>query len=75
LFAGIDPRDIYYRLNTRFWEEELDSQEMMALIQLGDVGVISRRAQRESIRKGRVHIPEDMSDEDIDAENAGNPLL
>jgi len=48
---------------------------MMALIQLGDVGVIDRRAQRESIRKGRVHIPEDMTDEDIDAANANNPIL
>ena len=42
----------------------------MALIQLGDTGVISRRAQRESIRRGRVLIPEDMNDEDLDAENA-----
>ena len=75
LFLGIDGDGIVYRLNTRFWEEELDSQEMMALIQLGDVGVIDRRAQRESIRKGRVHIPEDMTDEDIDAANANNPIL
>jgi hypothetical protein len=70
LFFGLPVGDIYYRLNTRFWEEELDSQEMMALIQLGDTGVISRRAQRESIRRGRVLIPEDMNDEDLDAENA-----
>ena len=70
LFFGLPVGNIYYRLNTRFWEEELDSQEMMALIQLGDTGVISRRAQRESIRRGRVLIPEDMNDEDLDAENA-----
>jgi hypothetical protein len=70
LFFGLPVGDIYYKLNTRFWEEELDSQEMMALIQLGDTGVISRRAQRESIRRGRVLIPEDMNDEDLDAENA-----
>lgn len=70
LFWGLPAGDIYYRLNTRFWEEELDSQELMALIQLGDTGVISRRAQRESIRRGRVLIPEDMNDEDLDAENA-----
>jgi len=70
LFWGIPVDNIYYRLNTRFWEEELDSQELMALIQLGDTGVISRRAQRESIRRGRVLIPEDMNDEDLDAENA-----
>jgi hypothetical protein len=70
LFWGLPVGEIYYRLNTRFWEEELDSQEMMALIQLGDTGVISRRAQRESIRRGRVLIPEDMNDEDLDAENA-----
>jgi len=75
MFAGVDGSGIFYRLNTRFWEEELDSQEMMALIQLGDVGVISRRAQRESIRKGRVHIPEDMTDEDIENDNAGNPII
>lgn len=75
MFSGVDGQGIVYRLNTRFWEEELDSQEMMALIQLGDVGVISRRAQRESIRKGRVHIPEDMDDADIDRENSDNPII
>lgn len=70
LFWGMDTQDIFYRLNTRFWEEELDSQEMMALIQLGDTGIINRRAQRDSIRKGRIHIPEDMSDEDLDTQDA-----
>jgi len=70
LFWGIPVADIFYRLNTRFWEEELDSQQMMALIQLGDTGIINRTAQRESIRKGRIHIPQDMSDEDLDADNA-----
>ena len=46
----------------------------MALIQLGDVGILSRSLQRESIRKGRIHIPHETSDEDIDNEIAGTPL-
>lgn len=76
-FVGLTPpviESIRFDLNTDFWETNLDAQQMMALIQLGDVGVISRSIQRDSIRKGRIHIPADMSDEDIDAENAGQPI-
>jgi len=74
-FEGVQVVDeIYYELNTDFWQDDLDAQKLMALIQLGDVGVISRSIQRDSIRKGRLHIPEEMSDEDIDAENASSPL-
>ena len=69
---GID--EIRYDLNTDFFEQSLDAQQLMSLIQLGDVGVISRSIQRDSIRKGRIHIPEDMEDEDIDGENASQGI-
>jgi hypothetical protein len=77
LFVGLQTstvEDIRYDLNTDFFETSLDAQQLMALIQLGDVGVISRSIQRDSIRKGRIHIPEEMEDEEIDGENAGNLL-
>jgi hypothetical protein len=74
-FMGMqNVEDIRYDLNTDFWETSLDAQQLMALIQLGDVGVISRSIQRESIRKGRLHIPQEMDDEEIDGENATQPL-
>jgi len=77
LFVGLQTNaveEIRYDLNTDFFETSLDAQQLMALIQLGDVGVISRSIQRDSIRKGRIHIPQDMEDEEIDGENAGNLL-
>jgi len=77
LFVGLQTtsvEDIRYDLNTDFFETSLDAQQLMALIQLGDVGIISRSIQRDSIRKGRIHIPEEMGDEEIDGENAGNLL-
>jgi hypothetical protein len=77
MFVGLDTptvETIRYDLNTDFFETTLDSQQLMALIQLGDVGVISRSIQRDSIRKGRIHIPQDMEDEQIDAENTENLL-
>jgi len=76
-FEGFGPEvveEIRYDLNTDFWETSLDAQQLMALIQLGDVGVISRSIQRDSIRKGRIHIPQETDDQDIDSEIAGTPL-
>jgi hypothetical protein len=76
-FVGLQPNtveEIRYDLNKDFWETSLDAQQLMALIQLGDVGIVSRSIQRESIRKGRIHIPDEMEDEEIDGENAGNLL-
>ena len=76
-FIGLTPQaveEIRYDLNTDFFETDLDAQKLMALIQLGDVGILSRSLQRESIRKGRIHIPHETSDEDIDNEIAGTPL-
>jgi len=75
-FMGIqNVEDIRYDLNTDFFESSLDAQQLMALIQLGDTGVISRSIQRESIRKGRIHIPQDMGDDEIDGENADQSLV
>lgn len=74
-FMGIQNiEDIRYDLNTDFWETSLDAQQLMALIQLGDVGILSRSIQRESIRKGRIHIPHEMDDDEIDGEIAQQPL-
>jgi len=77
LFMGIrqNIEDIEYQLNTDFFEQSLDAQQLMALIQLGDTGVISRSIQRDSIRRGRIHIPDDMGDEDIDGENADQSIV
>ena len=77
LFVGMQGEvldEIRYDINTDFFETSLDAQHLMALIQLGDVGIISRSIQRDSIRKGRIHIPSEMTDEEIDEEAAGNLL-
>lgn len=77
LFVGLQQdaiESIRFDLNKDFWETSLDAQQIMALIQLGDVGIISRSLQRDAIRKGRIHIPYEVTDDDIDAENAGTPI-
>lgn len=76
-FVGLTSQaieEIRYDLNTDFFETDLDAQQLMALIQLGDVGILSRSLQRDAIRKGRIHIPHETSDEDIDSEINNTPL-
>ena len=68
-FMGIDPDGILFQLNREFFDQKLDAQTIMSIIQLGDVGIISRSVQRDMIRTGRLEIPSGVSDEDMDSEN------
>lgn len=72
-FAGADAEDLSYVLNMDFFDTKLDPQEIMAVIQLGDRGLIALKDQRELLRKGGL-IAHDRTDEDIEAEVSTQPV-
>lgn len=74
LFAGANPDEVSYVLNMDFFDTKLDPQEIMALIQLGDRGLMALKDQRERLRKGG-WIAHDRTDEEIDAEVSVQPVL
>lgn len=68
-FLGINPDLIEYKLNRDFFDQRLDPQMVMASLQLLDAGTISRSVHRNIIRTGRLEIPADVTDEEMDDEN------
>ncbi|MDT8372246.1 MAG: DUF4055 domain-containing protein [Gammaproteobacteria bacterium] len=67
LFAGAEQDNVTYMLNMDFFDNKLNPQDVMALIQLGDRGLIAMRDQREMLRRSGL-ISHDRTDEEIDAE-------
>lgn len=65
--------DIRFELNRAYWEADIDANTAMAIIQFGDAGIIAKKDQRQMIRSGRLTIPEDRSDDQID-EDIGSLL-
>jgi hypothetical protein len=74
MFMGTDPGAVTYDLNRNYWESSIDSQTAMAIIQFGDAGIIARSDQRDMIRKGRIELGAERTDEAID-EELGNDVL
>lgn len=74
-FLGVDPDGIKFELNRSYWESDLDAQTIMAIIQAGDASIIAKEDQRRMIRTGRLTIPENRTDEDIDSDIGDNVLL
>lgn len=44
LFMGENPEEIEFELNKDFWDEALNPQDIMAMIQLNDIGVMRKEA-------------------------------
>jgi hypothetical protein len=65
---------IEFKINTEFFDDPLDAQQITALMGLRDSGVISQGVFREKLRKGGIIDPS-MTDEEIDAEIAAEGLL
>jgi hypothetical protein len=67
-FIGVNPDQVFFSLNREFFDQSLTAQEIMAGIQLMDSGVLSKQVMRDAIRKGRLRIAGDLTDEEIDAQ-------
>lgn len=63
--SGANPDDVQFRLNDDFFDEGLTAQDAMALIQLGDRGLVAINDQRAKLR-GTGWLEADRTDEDID---------
>jgi len=67
LFAGANPADVKFMLNTEFFDTTLDPQEIAQLIMLGDRQILATSDVRARLRKGSL-IGRDRTDEEIEAE-------
>lgn len=83
-FQGVESDDIEYELNTKFFDEKLDPQMMMAQIQAHDRGFLAKSDIMSNFRKGGIldssrtdeDVEDDLSEEaPIDIELVTNPLL
>jgi hypothetical protein len=72
LFAGADPALVKFNLNREFFDTNLDPQAIMALIALGDRGIIAITDQRHKLRDAR-WIAADRTDEEIESEVVVQP--
>jgi hypothetical protein len=67
LYEGMNDPEIEFKLNTKFFDDEVNPQLVMAAIQLQDRGVIAKSDIRSILRKGKI-IEHDRLDEEIDTE-------
>lgn len=70
-FMGINPDSIEFQLNTSFFDQNLDAQTLMAIIQARDSGTIAQRDVLHMIRSGKIQIEEGRTDEQIAQDVAG----
>lgn len=70
-FAGEPDEQIVYRLNTEFWEFGLSAQQLSAVIQARQTGVIAPVDALTMIRKGSLTLSDDRTNEDIQEDVAG----
>lgn len=71
LFLGVPAEGIEYRLNTDFWETGLDAQQLSAVIQARQTGVIAPVDALHMIRTGSLQLNDERTDEEIQADVAG----
>lgn len=74
LFMGANPDAIEYKLNTDFWESGLDAQTLSAVVQGYQSGTYAAEDALHMIRRGRVTLRDDRTDEQI-LEDAANDIL
>lgn len=67
LFMGGDPAQVKYQLNQQFYPDNLDANQIMAMIQLLDRQVIAVQDVRSKLRGGGL-IAQNRTDEELDAE-------
>ncbi len=70
-FAGTDPKDVEYKLNSTFWETGLDPQALTAVMAARQGNVLASRDVIHMIKTGRIQIEEGREAEDILADAAG----
>jgi hypothetical protein len=70
-FMGINPESIEFQLNTSFFDQNLDAQTLMAIIQARDSGTIAQRDVLHMVRSGKIQIEEGRTDEQIAQDVAG----
>jgi hypothetical protein len=70
-FMGINPDSIEFQLNTSFFDQNLDAQTLMAIIQARDSGTIAQRDVLHMVRSGKIQIEEGRTDEQIAQDVAG----
>ena len=66
---------VTYRLNTQFFEDTLTPQLAAAITGFETAGTIAKRDARYMIRKGKIEIEEGRTDEEIDADIAGQVAI
>ena len=72
LYQGASPDQVEFRLNTDFFEEGIDPQQVMADIALYDRALIAKQDVRRNLRQGG-RVDPARTDEEIDAD-AGDDL-
>ena len=70
-FMGINPESIEFQLNTSFFDQNLDAQTLMAIIQARDSGTIAQRDVLHMVRSGKIQIEEGRTDAQIAQDVAG----
>lgn len=73
-FLGVEPDGIEYKLNTDFWETGLDAQQLSAVIQARQTGVIAPIDALHMIRTGTIQLNDERTDEQIQSDVAGSLL-
>ncbi len=73
-FMGVT-QDASIELNRDFFDSNLSAQDVMAIIQSGDAGIVARSDQRKMMRTGRIELDSERDDEAIDGEIAGQSIL
>ena len=74
-YMGQEKDNVYFALNREYWEGNLDPQTIMAGISLKDNGIITKDILRDSIRAGKIMIPDDMTNEEIEAEAETSDII
>ena len=76
-YQGVDPAQVQFRLNTDFFEDGIDPQQVMADIALFDRGLVAKQDVRRNLRQaGRLDPARTDEEIDVDAaENLANNTL
>ena len=77
IYQGADPEQVEFRLNTDFFEDGIDPQQVMADIALYDRGLVAKQDVRRNLRQsGRLDPARTDEQIDVDAaENVANNTL
>lgn len=73
-FMGIDPDTVSYSLSSNFWESTLDANQLQAVIQARQFGIIGAVDALGMIRQGSIKLNDERTDEEI-LEDAASGLL